>query len=287
MGEEAKDKLTMKYQRYFFKEGKEMSKIKDAEKLVDLASESFEIFGKAIKAEKKVDQILDAIDEAGAIGRLARGVGSFAKGAAKDAAVGLAVGGALAGASALSKRSSAKSVCSKYPKGSDKYKACMHKLVHNTQEGEKVDFGKGTIDTTGRPYDHPKKIRVVADVEECGMMGGGPMNKGISGGEMEMDSDEYGFDAEQTPERNDNPRKIANKINHVPNQNAKSLYHSIITQLSEFIDMNESDKAAYKAYFDGMLKKFGVSSPKELDGEKKRQFFNAVDKGWKSKKESK
>ena len=69
--------------------------VKEAEGLVDLAfDEGFEIFGKATKAMKKVDKILDAVKE--------------------------------------------------------------------------VDLGKGTM--TSRPYDHPKKIRVVADVEECDMM---------------------------------------------------------------------------------------------------------------------
>jgi len=35
-----------------------------------------------------------------------------------------------------------------------------------------------------------------------------------------------------------------------------------------------------------MLNKFGVNSPTELSGEKKKEFFNQVDKKWKSKKES-
>jgi len=40
----------------------------------------------------------------------------------------------------------------------------------------------------------------------------------------------------------------------------------------------------YQEYFKGMLQKFGVKSPNELDGEKKKQFFAAVSKGWKGKK---
>jgi hypothetical protein len=35
-----------------------------------------------------------------------------------------------------------------------------------------------------------------------------------------------------------------------------------------------------------MLEKFGVSSPAELEGDKKKEFFDAVDKGWKGKKEN-
>jgi hypothetical protein len=40
------------------------------------------------------------------------------------------------------------------------------------------------------------------------------------------------------------------------------------------------DKAAYKKFFDGMLKKFGVKSASELDDTKKKEFFDAIDAGW-------
>ena len=43
----------------------------------------------------------------------------------------------------------------------------------------------------------------------------------------------------------------------------------------------EGDKEAYKKFFDAALKKFGVSSPDELEGDKKKEFFNYVDKNWK------
>jgi len=39
-------------------------------------------------------------------------------------------------------------------------------------------------------------------------------------------------------------------------------------------------KEAYMKFFNSLLKKFGVDSPSELDGKKKKDFFNAVDKGW-------
>ena len=49
--------------------------------------------------------------------------------------------------------------------------------------------------------------------------------------------------------------------------------------------MNEDDKAAYRAYFAKKLAQFGVKSPADLQGDKKKEFFNAVDKGWKAKNE--
>ena len=41
------------------------------------------------------------------------------------------------------------------------------------------------------------------------------------------------------------------------------------------------DKEAYQKFFNAALKKFGVSSPDELEGEKKKEFFDYVDKNWK------
>jgi hypothetical protein len=41
-------------------------------------------------------------------------------------------------------------------------------------------------------------------------------------------------------------------------------------------------KEAYQKFFNSLLKKFGVDSPSELEGDKKKKFFNALDKGWES-----
>jgi hypothetical protein len=40
------------------------------------------------------------------------------------------------------------------------------------------------------------------------------------------------------------------------------------------------DKEAYQKFYNTLLKKFGVKSPAELEGDKKKKFFNAIDKGW-------
>ena len=42
----------------------------------------------------------------------------------------------------------------------------------------------------------------------------------------------------------------------------------------------EDKKAKYQAFVSVMLKKFGVESPAELEGEKKKAYFDALDKGW-------
>ena len=39
-------------------------------------------------------------------------------------------------------------------------------------------------------------------------------------------------------------------------------------------------KEAYQKFFNSILKKFGVSSPAELEGDQKKKFYDAIDKGW-------
>jgi len=55
----------------------------------------------------------------------------------------------------------------------------------------------------------------------------------------------------------------------------------ITSRLAEFIN----EESGYQAFFKGMLKKFGVNGPDELEGDKKKKFFDAIDKGWKGKNE--
>jgi hypothetical protein len=47
-------------------------------------------------------------------------------------------------------------------------------------------------------------------------------------------------------------------------------------------DINEGD---YEAFFQKAMKKFGISSPDELDDEKKKKFFNYVDNNYSAKDE--
>ena len=44
--------------------------------------------------------------------------------------------------------------------------------------------------------------------------------------------------------------------------------------------------AEYKKFFDGVLKKFGVTSPDELEGDKKKEFFDYIDKNYNSEDEA-
>lgn len=48
----------------------------------------------------------------------------------------------------------------------------------------------------------------------------------------------------------------------------------------------EGDDKAYEAFFNKMLKKYGVKSQDELSDDKKKSFYSEVDKGWKGDNES-
>ena len=50
---------------------------------------------------------------------------------------------------------------------------------------------------------------------------------------------------------------------------------------SEEVAEEPGDKEDYMKFFAGKLKKYGVKSPSELDVEKKKKFFNEIEKDWK------
>jgi hypothetical protein len=51
------------------------------------------------------------------------------------------------------------------------------------------------------------------------------------------------------------------------------------------MEMKSGGKEEYKKFFDSVLAKFKVSSPAELDTEKKKEFFEYIDSNWESKNE--
>ena len=51
-------------------------------------------------------------------------------------------------------------------------------------------------------------------------------------------------------------------------------------------DEATGDKAAYKKFFDAKLKKYGVNSPAELEGDAKKKFYDEIDKEWEGDNEN-
>ena len=65
-----------------------------------------------------------------------------------------------------------------------------------------------------------------------------------------------------------------------------------IPEGAEQVNKDEEDKDSleegdYEAFFQASMKKFNISSPDELDDDKKKEFFNYVDKNYKAKSEGK
>jgi len=102
--------------------------------------------------------------------------------------------------------------------------------------------------------------------------------------------------------------EVENKVDNVPDQDIPELQQSVEDDISG-TDSDEPEEASgndlsqienillkttkrlikeedFRAFFKGMMKKWKITSPTQLSDEKKKQFFTAVDKGWKAKKEA-
>lgn len=86
---------------------------------------------------------------------------------------------------------------------------------------------------------------------------------------------------EPRPEGEKNFKKM-HKIKKSGEREDGTMIESDKKEESEESDKKEeSDKQAkYKKVFDAALKKFGVSSPAELEGDKKKEFFDYVDSNY-------
>ena len=64
-------------------------------------------------------------------------------------------------------------------------------------------------------------------------------------------------------------------------EDIEDLYPELfIVEEKEVADEQSEKQKRYKAFFNKALKKFGVKSPAELKGDKKKEFFNYVDKNY-------
>jgi len=55
---------------------------------------------------------------------------------------------------------------------------------------------------------------------------------------------------------------------------------------SDDIETKDIEENAYEKFFQGAMKKFGISAPDELEDDKKKAFFNYVDKNYKADNET-
>tara|TARA_Y100000296_G_C5063450_1_gene201077 strand:- start:430 stop:747 length:318 start_codon:yes stop_codon:yes gene_type:complete len=55
---------------------------------------------------------------------------------------------------------------------------------------------------------------------------------------------------------------------------------------NEVEEKNQVKEGEYQEFFKAALEKWGVSSPDELDDDKKKEFFDYIDKNWSGENES-
>jgi len=73
-----------------------------------------------------------------------------------------------------------------------------------------------------------------------------------------------------------------NDLDNVPEEEPEKEFDALKKDIAESYKF--IDESKYQDYFTGMMKKFGVTAPSELKGEKKKEFFDAVEKGWTGEK---
>lgn len=216
-GKSISDRLTLKYERYFFKEDKDMEKCKPG-------------FRWCSKTNKCVEDTPDKLQGK----KLGRGQGE----------------------------------------------GPMGKPFKEASELADIAFEEG-FEVFGKLVAARKKIDRILDIvqAECDTCGCGIKQMGSQDSpEAEEDQYEDAYDAMDHVGPND--------ISAVPDQEPNKLYFSVRKQLGEIRVLNKESREEYRAFFKSMLKKYGVSSPSQLDDKKKKEFFDAVDKGWSAKKET-
>jgi hypothetical protein len=64
-------------------------------------------------------------------------------------------------------------------------------------------------------------------------------------------------------------------------------FYSNADLFREAKEKQSGDREAYEKFFQATLKKFGADSPQDLDSEKRKEFFDYVNKNWKAQDEAK
>tara|TARA_Y100000310_G_C20683999_1_gene817810 strand:- start:3145 stop:3669 length:525 start_codon:yes stop_codon:yes gene_type:complete len=84
-------------------------------------------------------------------------------------------------------------------------------------------------------------------------------------------------------------KKTAKEYNTL-GQRLQDLYENVGFTLNKYYDINEEtgDKEEYQAFFRKTAEEFGVDPEKidELPDDKKKEFYDAIDSGWKADKET-
>ena len=59
-----------------------------------------------------------------------------------------------------------------------------------------------------------------------------------------------------------------------------------MSRIEEMVKKYLGEETEYQKFFNKKLKKFGVKSQTELEGDQKKKFYDEVDREWKADKET-
>ena len=76
------------------------------------------------------------------------------------------------------------------------------------------------------------------------------------------------------------------KAKHVIKKSGENNDGTVTKEATEMTDEESEKQKKYQAFFNKALKKFGVDSPAELEGDKKKEFFDYIDKNYEADNES-
>lgn len=142
------------------------------------------------------------------------------------------------------------------------------------------------------PYDHPKKKSFV---KEPPVVDKGDIDMKKVKEVLKQFNAYYGLnEAEKIIDEmcgRKHVEEIENDIDHIPEEDPEKHIDMIKKDIAETRELVGSaliefmlGENEYKEYFKKMLKKWGVNSPAELPKDKRKQFFNAIEVGWKGEK---
>jgi hypothetical protein len=148
-----------------------------------------------------------------------------------------------------------------------KYPHDMYHPKTGEKEVAKNEADHKALSAKGYTHEKPK----VNEVEEP--------NK--PSGKLGQDSGERDFKAKHAI------KKSGEKEDGTVVKEKKEVKEDDVDDSEAKISKEESEKQKkYQAFFQKALKKFGVSSPSELEGDKKKEFFDYVDANYEADKET-
>ena len=171
------------------------------------------------------------------------------------------------------------------------------------------NYPGGTTTGTELPYDHPRKKSIIKEppVEVGGnirmkkikelfkdVLSGGYKSVKESKTEevSEVDSDavlnlaDKYLDEMCCGKDHSKIEETENELDSEPKEEPEEEFVAVKKDIAEMKGMliKLTEESEYRTFFNSVLKKFGVNSPAELDGEKKKEFFDYVEKHWTKEK---